>query len=61
MNREEFRKKYELKRQFLHAARLRYEEVFAESPDPEDFRELLERLRGAASGPEPPRESTGGG
>ncbi len=48
-------------RQLLHAARLRYEEVFAESPDPEDFRELLERVRGAASGREPPRESTGGG
>ncbi len=34
-------------RQLLHAARLRFEEVYAESPDPRDFREQLQRLRGA--------------
>jgi 23S rRNA pseudouridine1911/1915/1917 synthase len=34
-------------RQLLHAARLRFEEVCAESPDPLDFRDQLQRLRGA--------------
>ena len=37
-------------RQLLHAARLRFEEVCADSPDPSDFRELLQRLRGACPG-----------
>ena len=34
-------------RQMLHAARLSYAELSAESPDPPDFREVLDRLRGA--------------
>jgi len=34
-------------RQMLHAARLHFEEICAESEDPEDFRELLQRLRGS--------------
>ncbi len=33
------------KRQMLHAARVRFEEIVAESPDPDDFAQLLERLR----------------
>jgi 23S rRNA pseudouridine1911/1915/1917 synthase len=32
-------------RQMLHAARVRFEEIVAESPDPEDFRALLDTLR----------------
>lgn len=32
-------------RHLLHAARLSFEEIRAESPDPEDFRAVLERLR----------------
>ncbi len=35
-------------RQMLHAARIRFEEVEAESPDPEDLRTLLDALRGRA-------------
>ncbi len=35
----------EERRLMLHAARVRFAEVFAESPDPPDFRERLERLR----------------
>jgi 23S rRNA pseudouridine1911/1915/1917 synthase len=34
----------EAPRQMLHAARLRFEEIDAESPDPDDFLALLERL-----------------
>jgi len=34
-----------VRRHLLHAARLGFEEIRAESPDPEDFREILERLR----------------
>jgi len=33
-------------RQMLHAARVAYREIEAESPDPADLRELCERLRG---------------
>jgi 23S rRNA-/tRNA-specific pseudouridylate synthase len=36
-------------RQMLHAARLRFEEIEAESPDPEDFRSLALSL--SAPGP----------
>src|SRR5262249_9364033 len=36
-------------RQMLHAAALRFEEVAAESPDPEDLRALLARLRSGAA------------
>ncbi len=36
-------------RQMLHAARLRFEEIEAESPDPDDFRSLVEAL--SAPGP----------
>ena len=32
-------------RQMLHAARIRFEEIQAESPDPEDFTTMLESLR----------------
>ncbi len=32
-------------RHMLHAARLHFEDVLAESPDPPDFRDALERLR----------------
>jgi 23S rRNA pseudouridine1911/1915/1917 synthase len=32
-------------RQLLHAAAVAFEEVAASSPDPDDFREMLERLR----------------
>lgn len=32
-------------RQLLHAARLRFEDIDVESPDPDDFRESLQRLR----------------
>jgi hypothetical protein len=32
-------------RQLLHAAAVRFEEVEAVSPDPDDFRAVLERLR----------------
>jgi 23S rRNA pseudouridine1911/1915/1917 synthase len=33
------------RRQMLHAARVAFEEIEAESPDPADFRALLEELR----------------
>lgn len=33
-------------RPMLHAARLRFEEVAAQAPDPEDFAEVMNRLRG---------------
>jgi 23S rRNA pseudouridine1911/1915/1917 synthase len=33
-------------RQMLHAARLHFEELSAEAPDPDDFRALLDQLRG---------------
>ena len=35
-------------RQLLHAAHLSFEEIAAESPDPEDFRDALQRLRSTA-------------
>ena len=37
-------------RQMLHAARVACGEVLAESPDPEDLRAVLARLRAAAEG-----------
>ena len=46
-------------RQLLHAARLRFEEVCAESPDPRDFREQLQRLR-ATGAIVPDRRDAGG-
>jgi len=37
------------RRQMLHAARLRFEEIAAESPDPDDLRTLVDALRAAES------------
>jgi RluA family pseudouridine synthase len=37
------------RRQMLHAATVRFEEVSATAPDPEDFRAVLEGLRAAAA------------
>jgi 23S rRNA pseudouridine1911/1915/1917 synthase len=34
-----------VRRHLLHAARLGFQEIHAESPDPPDFRDLLQRLR----------------
>jgi 23S rRNA pseudouridine1911/1915/1917 synthase len=36
---------FEVPRHMLHAARIGFEEIEAESPDPEDFNEVLARLR----------------
>ena len=33
------------RRQMLHAARVRFEEIEAESPDPDDFRAMLAAVR----------------
>jgi 23S rRNA pseudouridine1911/1915/1917 synthase len=43
----ELSQKVGAERQMLHAARIRYEEIEAASPDPADFAGVLERLRGS--------------
>jgi 23S rRNA pseudouridine1911/1915/1917 synthase len=43
----------EAPRHMLHAARVAFEEVVAESPDPEDFAALCRRLRDSADAPLP--------